>query len=143
MYNDPDARLMDVHDAIGGCFDAVACKCGCLFCVGDMINRLKRNAPLDSDMYFFASRNNGEFCVNVYLVEKANEKFRVLYPKPENETVSVEFMRNAVMVALEGFMKKEAIEKLRRDTLMTLFNRHVWKRGRLPEDMQSLIPPKR
>lgn len=140
MYNDPDAHLMDIYDAIGGCFLAEECMCGSAFCVGEMINRLKRDVPLVSDSYFFARNKNGALCVNVHLVELANVRFSEMFPRPECSGLSLEVMRKDVMKDMEDVVKKLMMTQLRRETLMNLFHGHVYKRHNLPQDMQALVP---
>lgn len=140
MYNDPTAYLMDIYDAIGGCFQAEDCKCGRPFCVGEMINRLKCDFPLQSDSYFFASDKKGAFCVNVHLVELANVEFISIYSDDPMEWGGIEMKRMYVLRSMKHVWKKYALTPLIRETLMNLFNGHVYKRRKLPVDMLPLLP---
>lgn len=142
MYNDPDAHLMDIHDAMGGCYQPEACQCGCAFCVGEMIGRLKLDAPLRSDSYFFAVNGDGAFCVNVHLVEQANDRFRDRYSEPRQQSLTLENMRMEVLRDMGDELKEAAVTPLHRDTLMNLFNAHAWKRDSLPVDRQAHLPKK-
>lgn len=143
MYNDPDAHLMDIYDAVGGCFQADECKCGCPFCVGEMIKRLKRDVPVESDSFFFACNKEGAFCVNVHLVELANARFREMYPTPGERDLPLEQRRKYVMADMKDVVKNNGMTPLRRETLMNLFNAHVYAWKDLPEDMQVLVPSQR
>ena len=128
---------MEVGAEIGGCFRSHECQCGAAFCHGEMLRRLDAGMPLGSDCHFFVENKNGALCVNVGLIESANAKYRQLFHDVDPRSMSMEGMRMRVIETmgngLHGYVRMSAV------SLLDKFFRHVWKKTKLPVDLQEMV----
>lgn len=73
FYNNPEKLEVRLNAAVGGCFPLSKCACGCRFCMGDILRRLKWGLMSEMTRYFFVKDKTGALAMNSESVKNANE----------------------------------------------------------------------
>lgn len=71
-YERPRRLLISVDENLGGSFPAEECRCGSVFCCGDILRRLAAGKLLPSDTYFFTS-TAPELKIRIHAIRQANK----------------------------------------------------------------------
>lgn len=73
-YERPTRLLISVDAALGGAFAVNECRCGSVFCCGDILRRLAAGKLLPSDTFFFTN-TAPELKIRVHAIRRANEEW--------------------------------------------------------------------
>lgn len=71
-YERPSRLLISIDDALGGALPVSACRCGSVFCCGDILRRLSSGKPEKADTLFFTN-TAPELKIRLNAITKANK----------------------------------------------------------------------